>query len=297
MIRNRSLRRSLQDFRRHPWLHSVSIVTVTLALLILGGFFLCYRNLENLAERSNPKATGTLYLKDALVEGQVRDLRERVLAAGPVEVVTFKSRASVLEELQTFLGGTGTEPMPGSDLFPDVLEIELTSGVSAAETVQLKTILQKFPEVSEVDFSDDWLAQYRRVRQVLRLVGFCLMISMVIGCSFIIANFMSLRYQARREEIDIVRLIGANGRFVLTPFLWEGVLEGLFGALLALSGLALLRSALSAVVTVQWTALLGVKSWLYLSPGQAMLIVAIGIAMAVFGSFTVFLRFQERGPV
>ena len=60
---NRGLRRSITDFRRHPWLHLISISTIAVALLILGTFFLCYRNFEALAEKTSPQVTGTVYLK------------------------------------------------------------------------------------------------------------------------------------------------------------------------------------------------------------------------------------------
>jgi len=59
MVKNRGLRRSITDFRRHPWLHFISVTTITVALVILGTFFLCYRNFENLAEKTSPQVTGT----------------------------------------------------------------------------------------------------------------------------------------------------------------------------------------------------------------------------------------------
>ena len=293
MIRNRALRRSVADFKRHPWLHLISIATVTAALLILGGAFLCYRNFESLAEKTNPGVMGTAYLREALPEKDLGTLRDRIESLDGIQKVVFKSKSSIVEELQSFMGTLESGPIPGSELFPDVLEIEMKPGSRPEQVAGLKGVLVKQPEITEVDFSEDWLLQYRRVRQVLRAFGIVLMAAIIIGCSFIIANFMGMRHQSRREEIDIARLIGAKDRFIFTPFLWEGIIEGLIGASFALGILYFIRSVLSTIVTVQWASLLGVHGWLFLNAGQVLLVMVIGIAMAIFGSITVFLRFQE----
>ena len=158
----------------------------------------------------------------------------------------------------------------------------------------LQNRLSRMPEISEVDFSEDWLAQYNRVASILKVVGVLLMIAIVVGSSFIIANFMGMRHQSRKEEIEIVRLMGAHQSFILTPFVLEGMFEGLIGASVALSLLYGLKLFLTAVANVQWTSLLGIHHIVYLSFGQFMTVVLVGIAMAFMGSFTVFLRFREN---
>ena len=294
MLRNRGLRRSVTDFRRHPGLHVISISTIAVALVILGGFFLFSRNFDSLAERTSPQVTGTVYLKEGLTETQIEMLKARLLALDHMQNATFKTKGSVVEDLQAFLGGTGVDSLPGTELFPDVMELQVKPETGPSNISLLKGIISKFPEVAEVDFSEDWLAQYKKVRQLLEVFGFMLLAAILVGCSFIIANFMGMRHQSRKNEIDIVRLIGAHRNFILTPFLWEGLIEGLLGASLALVILYILKGVLTAVVTVHWTTLLGIREWLYLSPAQMMGVVAMGIAMAFCGSVTVFLRFQEN---
>jgi cell division transport system permease protein len=294
-FKSRALRRSLSDFRRHPWLHAVSISTIVVALLVLGGFFICFRNLENLADRTSPQVTGTVYLKATPAPEALKELNERFLALERVRKVTYKPKAAVVEELHGFLGSAGGTALPGGDLFPDVVEIELEPNAPASHFSALTEIISRFPEVAEVDFSEDWLAQYKRVRSFIGGFGLCLMIAVILGCAFITANFMGIRYQSRRDEIDIVRLIGATRSFVLKPFLIEGAIEGAIGALLALIVLAVGSQMVSALFTVQWGSVLGVDSWLFLSLGQGALLVLIGVAIACLGSITVFLRFKEPG--
>ena len=293
-MRSRGLRSSISHFKRHPWLHAVSIATISVALLLLGGFFLCYRNLENLAQKTNPHVTGTLYLKETLAEAKLKPLREAILSQESVSLVTFKNKTSVIAELQTFLGGSEADVIPGSELFPDLIEIELSPEASAETVAALKVRLSGMPEIGEVDFSEDWLAQYNHIVRIIKVVGILLMIAIVVGSSFIIANFMGMRHQSRREEIEIVRLMGAHHGFILTPFVLEGMFEGTVGAGVALALLYAAKVFLSAVANVQWTSLLGINHIVFISVWQFLTVVLVGIAMAFMGSFTVFLRFREN---
>lgn len=290
---SRGIRRSLADFKRHPFLHLVSVATVTLSLLILGGFFLCLRNIESLADTTRPEVTGTLYLKDGLKEHEIEALKARVLALPDVKVAEFKNRNTVVTELQAFLGESASTTLTGGELFPDVMEVGLDGKAGAATVSSLSGMLAKMPEISEVDFSEDWLAQYKKVRAFLRGVGAFLLVALLLGCSFIIANFMSMRHQSRREEIEIVRLMGAKRAFVFLPFLWEGLVEGILGACGALGLLYTIKSAAGTVLQLQWSGFLGVKHWLFLSGGQIFMLLVVGILMAMMGGLTVFLRFRE----
>jgi len=294
MLSNRGLRRVVTDFRRHPWLHVISISTVTMALTILGGFFLCSRNFDHLAEKTSPQVTGTVYLKENMTDTQVEILKARLSTLKAIQQVTYKSRTSVVQELQAFLGSTGMEGLPGGELFPDVIEVQVAPELTATTVMHLKEEIAKYPEVAEVDFSEDWLAQYKKVRHTIEILGYILLFAILVGCSFVIANFMGMRHQSRKTEIDIIRLIGANRNFILTPFLWEGLIEGLIGSFFALVLLFLGRGMFTTLMSVHWTNLLGVREWLFLSFGQIVMLFAMGVAMAFAGSFTVFLRFQEN---
>lgn len=292
MSMSRGLKRSLSDFKLHPWLHLASIGTISIALLILGTFLLIYRNFDYIADKASPSLTGTVYLKEALTEPEITAIKERVLSLEHVQHVTFKPKRTVVEELQVFLGASGMENLPGSELFPDVLEVELKKEISPASVALLKSVIQKYSEVSEVDFSEDWLAQFKKVRNFMQIFGIVLILCVLFGCGFMIANFMGIRHQSRRNEIDIVNLMGANRNFILTPFLWEGLIEGLVGSGIALLLLFILKGVLSTVVAVNWSSFLGVNSLLYLGVGQFFIILAVGIATALVGGITVFLRFQ-----
>ncbi len=294
MIKNRGLRRSLTDFTRHPWLHFISISTICVALVILGSFFICSRNFDRMAEKTSPHVTGTVYLKEGLVENEIKTLETRLQTLEGIQSVIFKTRNVVVQDLQAFLGGAGMNVLPGTELFPDVIELQMNADTSEAIIAKHKQEISSFQEVAEVDFSEDWLAQYKRVRQTIKVFGWLLLMGILVGCSFIIANFMGMRHQSRKHEIDTVWLIGAHRNFILAPFLWEAAIEGILGTLISLTILVFIKGLMATLISTHWVSLMGIREWLFLSPAQIVLLLFVGMGMAFAGSITVFLRFQEN---
>lgn len=290
---NRSLKRSFVDFRRHPWLHFISISTITASLILLGVFFLVSRNLQGWADHARSQNTGTVYLKEGITEAQVDTMKDKIIALPGVRTVVYKTKQSLMEELQGFLGGTADNHLSESAIFPDVLEVEIKKDITSTQLDTMRDVITAYPEVSETDFSDDWLVQFRKIRSFFHLFGIILSIGMVVGCGFIVANFMGLRHQSRKAEIDIIKLHGANRFFILAPFLWEGFIEGILGSTLSIALLYAVKAVIGSLLSIQWTNLLGGKEILFLSGGQTALVILLGVVMAFFGSFTVFMRFQE----
>ncbi|NBX76162.1 MAG: FtsX-like permease family protein [Proteobacteria bacterium] len=290
----RPLKKTLKSFKRQPLLHLASIATISVSCLIMGSFFLGYRNFESIAEKTNPHMTGTVYLKEGLNDNQIALLKENILSQENVLKAAFKSKRKVADELQVFLGTTGSEILPGSELFPDLIELELNPETTSQEIAALKSILGKDLQIAEVDFSEDWLTQYKKVRSILTTIGWVLISALVIGCGFIIANFMGMRHQSRKEEMEIVQLIGAETSFVLAPFLWEGIIEGVLGAGFSMTLLLLAKWLLGDVLASNWGSVLGVSSWMFLSVAQCLLLLFVGITMALVGSIAVFLRTSEH---
>ncbi len=293
-MKSRGLRRVFADFRRHPWLHFISVTTITVALILVGAFLVFFRNVEKVTEKTNPRMTGTVYLKEGLTSDQVRELRDKVFALETVRQVVFKDRDSVVGEIQTFLGEATHRSMPGAEIFPDVLEVELDASTKKDAAALVQKSLLSMAGVQDVDFSDGWLVQYKKIRGLGQFIGILVLAALIVGCGFLIANFMSLRHQARRQEIQIARMMGAHRGFILAPFVWEGIIEGMLGGFIAVLLLYVGTAVFSQVITLEWGALLGLRRLSFLSAPQLISVFASGIAMALIGSVMVFFRFQEN---
>lgn len=287
----KGIKRSFQEFKRHPLLHFMSILTLMGALSIVGIFLLFFHNIQILSKKSNPKLMGTAYLIDDLKEPEIQSLRERVLSLNHVKGVEFKHKDSVVRELESFLG---SEPlaMPESNLFPNLLEITLDIKTRPDDISDLRSILSQYREIAETDFSEDWVLQYRKFEKVLGTFGIILALIILVSTSFIMANFMGIRHHHRKSEIDILKLIGGNRGYILSPFLWEGLIEGVLGSCSALLLIYSVKVLLTKSTLFQWLSFDTMK-WEYLTRPQLLIVVSMGVLMAFLGSLTVFFRIEK----
>jgi cell division transport system permease protein len=136
--------------------------------------------------------------------------------------------------------------------------------------------LQNLPGVSEVRSASDAVDQIAGIRDTLRAFSLALAIALGVAAVALIANTIHMAIYARREELEIMKLVGASNWFVRTPFILEGILEGLFGAALAFGVVAgLYRLGLSSLE--------GLPQWLTLEIDDSFLL-TWGIFVLAFGA-------------
>lgn len=290
----RGLRRSWNDFRRHPWVHGLSVTTIGLSLFLLGACLMGYRNFQSLADQAQEKRVGTVFLDEGIAETEAEKLREELLATEGVVEAQYRKRGDVTAEIGRFLGARHDEALPGADLFPDLIELKFDQIAGPKAIRLLGERLRDRPEVAEVDFGAVLGDRLDGIRKWLRIVGWIFTGALLLGCAVVMANFTGLRQQARSREIEIVQMIGASRWYVLSPFVWESVLEGLAGSGLALSLLALAMAGLTSTGAVEWLAALGLDEVRFLSVAQLLLVVAVGVGTALVGNLSVFLRLRKE---
>jgi len=291
-IESRIIRKFISDIKRNPILHFITSSTVIVSIVIIGVFFLFYRNFEIMSEKASPQVIGTVYLKGSLKENELLNLREKLLFLENVENVKHKTRDNVLEEIASFLGSSNISYI--SESFPDVMEVTLKKDTSKIQIEALSKIIAAFDEVSEVDFSSDWLEKYEKVKSILKLIFISFSSIVFLGCVFITANFMGVRQEARKKEIDIARLVGANDAFIFKPLFLEGIIEGLISAFLAVIFLYIIKTIVSTAMMTSWSSFFEFENWVFLSTSQIICLFVFSILINSFGTIMVFFRFKEK---
>jgi len=267
---------------RGNWIASVStITTMTLSLTILVGFSLVSVNLNN----ALASLQGELELAAYLVDGaNVQQLTSTVRAWPEVESLEFVSKSQALAEMVVDLPALGRAAGLVENPLPDTFHLRL---LDPAYTSLIRLRLEQLPGVSEVDDSSAEVATFLALNDVLRIGGSILIVVLLGAALFAIVNSIRAAITARKEEIDVMRLVGASRGFIRLPFLLEGFLLGLISAALAL-GLAIpgyqvavmrLSEQFTFVPFVRDAALLG---WIAgLLALLAMLVGLVGSAIAV----------------
>ncbi|MFN2447717.1 MAG: cell division protein FtsX [Vicinamibacterales bacterium] len=270
---------AVASLRRSGRSATISIATIAVAFLTLGGFLVLLTNVEAAAARWAEAAEVSVYLEDTLSAESRAAIEQELRAMAAVADVVYVSKDDALRrfrenfpELSDIASGLDTNPFPAS------LEVRLRPENATADGGQsLAAIVSAQDGVVDVQFDQRWLTRVLAAVAAVRLFGLGMGAVLLTGAAFTVASVVRLSLVARRDELDIMELVGAPFAFVRGPFIAEGMLQGLAGALLAL---ALLRFGYSMVVDrvgAGLTDLLGPGGLRFVGVSSAVLLIAAGL--------------------
>ena len=219
-----------------------AVVTTAFTMLGMGVFLLLYLNIQGVLGSLHEEIKVIVYFRDSVSPQALTALRMKLRDDAAVSGIEFVTREQALDSFRNrfpseerLLNGLGENPFPASLVLKIVPRFRTSQAV--ADLVQK---LQALPEVEEVLYNRDLIENLAAGLRYLRLLG--ILVGAVLAASMvtILANTIRLTLYARREDIEILRLIGATPGFIKTPFLLEGALLGGLGAA---GSLLLLRAA------------------------------------------------------
>jgi cell division transport system permease protein len=215
---------------RMNWIASVAtMTTMTLCLTILAGFSLVQLNLnEVLAELQNDLEVTAFIAPD--VDGQA--LAEMIRTWPEVAGITFVSKEVGFESLMTDLPQLKNSAQLVGNPLPDRVDLLLHDPTQAANVAGR---LRALPEIQEVQDGSEAVAAFLAINDSVRVIGSILIVILLVSALFAIVNSIRAAITARKNEIDVMRLVGATRGFIRSPFLVEGFLLGLFSALITLA--------------------------------------------------------------
>ncbi len=275
-----ALAEALVSLRRSGRSAAISIATIAIAFLALGGFVLAAANLQSLVERWASSAELSVYLRDDVPEASRQALVDELTAHAAVAGVEFVSKDVALERFRRDFPELADVAASADNPFPPSIEVRLhTDPASSGAADVMATELTAREGVVDVRYDREWLARLMAIIASIRLAGVTAAAVLVLGAAFTVAAVVRLSLQARREEIDIMQLVGAPFAFIRGPSVAEGTILGGIGALFSLVLLwaifAATREQLSAALA-EWGS---VGSLRFVSIGEAALLVASGLVV------------------
>ena len=285
------VRRALDALRRGPFVAVVAVGTIFVAVLVTGLFAAVLSGAERLLDAWGGEVHISVYLRPGADLAAARAAAERIAAGRAVEAVT--SRAA-LQRLKASLGDeAGVLEGVGEQALPASVEVR-APGITLEGARALAGQLEAVPGAAEVDYGNAWLERLETFLRRARLVGLLLMGTLALATAVLVANTLRLAVYARRDEIEIMKLVGATDGFVGVPFLIEGLLQGLLGAGLAVLALLAAQAALlpRLAATVALAGRLGRADVL---PTPLLLaLLAGGAVLGLLASSLSLLRFLRR---
>jgi cell division transport system permease protein len=237
-----SLREALISLRRAGRSTVMSIGTVAVAFLTLGGFLLVATNLQRAVEQWGSIAEMSVFLREDVDEASRTELATDIGAHPAVARVEYLSKEQALARFKADFPELGGITENGeSNPFPASLELQLRTDPAAAEAADALAVeLRDRDGVTDVRYDRQWIERLMTLAQGIRLTGLAVASVLVLGAAFTVAAVVRLSLFARRDEIEIMRLVGAPFAFIRGPSVAEGTLIGGLGALVALLALFVL---------------------------------------------------------
>jgi cell division transport system permease protein len=226
--------------RRGPYVAIVGTATIFVAVYSIGLFAASLGGAQRLLAVWAGEVRIAVYLKpgaDLVLarEEAARIAEGRSVVAVPSSAALARLAESLGDEAHVLEG-------VGPDALPDAVEVE-APGITLADARALAARLRGVTGADDVDYGNAWLEKLERFVARARFAAIFLLAALSLATAVLVANTLRLAVFARREEIEIMKLVGATDAFVGAPFLIEGLLQGLLGGALAAAALLVTHAA------------------------------------------------------
>lgn len=279
-------RSALRGIAASPLTSAVAVATIGVALVLVGAFALLVSNMEALLDEFGDALHVTVFLEDGLSDDERRELATLAGTVEGVAAVRLVSKQEALERFRRGVGrgaalleGLGENPLPAS------LEIALVPEWRSAEGLsRVESALDGLPGIADLSSGHGWVEGYLRAVALIRGIGYGLGGILALATLLIVANTIRLAVLSRRDELEILSLVGASRAFVNAPFLIEGAVQGAAGGALAVVVLFALFRLVLPGFEFGLELVLGGLAPRFFTAGEILGLVAAGAGLGLVGS-------------
>ena len=283
-----SIREGFKGIRRNSMFSLASVGTIAACLFIFGLFFLLVSNFENMMKSAESGIGITVFFEDDISVIQIKEIGDKISERKEVREVKYISadeawenykKTSLKPELIETFGDDN--PLEGSDSY--------TVYVKKIEKQQeIVNYIETLEGVRKVNSNGGTASGFSAINSLIGLVSITIIALLVAVAIFLISTTIAMGISVRKEEIFIMRMVGATDFFISAPFIIEGVLIGITGALLPLALLYFIYEKAISVLTERFNTLVNILVFIDTKEEFMILVplsLAIGVGIGFVGSF------------
>ncbi|MFZ0033119.1 MAG: permease-like cell division protein FtsX [Candidatus Cybelea sp.] len=245
----------LRNFSRNTGMQMTAIGTVAITIVLLGLFLFVRAAVADAGRQLLDQIEVSAYLHADVTPTQITAIAHALAADPRVASAQFVSKKQGLAELRARTQGTIDTALLTENPLPDKFRIKARVPDDVAAVA---ANVRRLSGVNNVYYGQKIVVRLLQLGAVLRRIGIAVIVVFFVVAGIIISNTIRLTVFARRREIAIMQLVGATSTYIRLPFIFEGLLDGLVGALIAIGLLALARAEL-------WPRLLEALPWAQLT--------------------------------
>lgn len=229
-------KRAVKDILGNRFLNALTILTIALSVLIVSAFYLFIVNTGEVINAWKKGIRVMAYLKPELDPTSLDQAEQRIRGLYGVQEVRFISKFEALEYLKQQMKRQASliDELDENPL-PDAFEIRMIASTQSMEKIEeLAVRLEALDAVEDVEYGERWIGRFSGVFNMFKFAGYAFGTIFFMAAVFIVGNTIRLVLYSRREEVEIMRLVGATDGFIKAPFYFEGLIQGALGGVMGL---------------------------------------------------------------
>ena len=282
-----TLKQGIINIFRNKWFSLASVATISACLFLFGLFYAVITNFQSIVKSAEEGVSVTIFFQPGTTEEQIMDIGSKIEARDEVSKIEYTSPEQAWEYYKE-----NWIPEESSDGFPDnPLENSASYAIYMKDISQqtaLVDYLNSIPEIRTVNQSELAASTLTGVNALVAYVSAGIILILLLVSVFLISNTVTIGISVRKEEISIMKYIGATDFFVRAPFVIEGILIGVFGSALPLGTIYVLYNKVVEYIGTKFSVLSGLLNFLPVNTvfsTLAPVVVAIGVGIGFLGSF------------
>ncbi len=269
----------------------MTLLTVSLSVLIFAFFYLIYSNMLNLGDKLGDDLSLIVYLEDEPGPELKQQLTKKIRTFDEVESIRFVSRSEAYDRFAIQLGENQDvlNDMPKDFLPPSIEVIPLKNLRSLNQVKLFSSYLATLPGTLKVQYGQDWVERFYYFTKLLSIIVLLSGTLLILTTIFMVAYTIRLTILGRQAELELLKLVGATNNYIRTPFLLEGLLQGLLGSTFGITSLYIL---------FQWIKLrfsgpgfLNLFEFAFFQPIVSFTIIGVSILLCTLGSYSTMQKF------
>ena len=224
------IREGIRGIFQHGFMSFAAICVTVACLIIVGSFSLILYNVNTMVVDLEKENQILVYIEDTYTEAEAKSVGSQINLIGNIEKAEFVSREQALENFLAEQGETAMFEGVKADTFRDRFVVTLEDNTMMRDTV---TELENLEGVAKVQAHDELAEGFTTLRSVVQIVSIALIAILLVVSLFIISNTVKLAMYDRKEEIAIMKMVGATNGFIQLPFVVQGFVMGAVSAIIA----------------------------------------------------------------
>jgi cell division transport system permease protein len=287
---------TIYNIKANRQLFSMSVATISIAFTVLGLFFLLFVNLSSLLSTWDKHVQLIVFLDNDISGSSKNKLEQKFKLNKKIKSFKFISRSQAWEtfrnsfsEKSKFIMSIDSNPLPASYELQFINESERLINIR-----EFNQVLKKMDGVESLEFGEKWISRFEKFILFFRIFIISFGLVIFFGMIFIVSNTIKISIYTRKDELDLMLLLGARNYFIKAPLVMEGILQGIVGVVISLVVVKLIHAYLDIQFNGTLSSVFRGIEFQYLTNNLVLSMFCAGIFVGTFGSLVSVNQFLSR---